>query len=294
MPRLVRLSLRKPARPALRLSLPSARRRWWPAIIASLLIHVLLFVVWRTEPWWPGVAGTPAVIALPPLESELRPGAPAPYYSSRERRSAGRRPPPQTPVTFEPGELQPPLEVPKLLPVDTTVPHAFGPVPRIGPGLANGRLWVQPLPLPPRELAQKLQRTNAELADSIVTATVQAYLDSIAREPGADRTTLPSWTKEIAGAKFGLDSKYIYLGGIRIPAALLALIPLPGANESKAFDRSQQLLEDLRQAARRAATTADFKEEIKQLRERKQQERDFLRAQQAEPDTLRPDSLRKE
>ena len=27
---------------------------------------------------------------------------------------------------------------------------------RIGPGLAEGRLWVRPLPLPPRELAERL------------------------------------------------------------------------------------------------------------------------------------------
>jgi hypothetical protein len=51
---------------------------------------------------------------------------------------------------------------------------------RIGPGLAEGRLWVRSLPLPPKELAKRLEKSHAELVDSAVTAIVQGYLDSIA------------------------------------------------------------------------------------------------------------------
>src|SRR5690606_39602140 len=49
---------------------------------------------------------------------------------------------------------------------------------RIGPGLARGKLWVRPLPLPPRELAQRLARSHSEIADSAVTAIVKAFLES--------------------------------------------------------------------------------------------------------------------
>src|SRR4051794_41554711 len=81
---------------------------------------------------------------------------------------------------------------------------------RIGPELADGRLWVRPLPLPPKELASRLSRTrHTELVDSAVTAIVQAYLDSIAADPSARSVGLPSWTTEVAGKKFGLDSSSI-------------------------------------------------------------------------------------
>src|SRR4029079_1405045 len=54
---------------------------------------------------------------------------------------------------------------------------------RIAPGLAQGRLWVRPLPLPPKELAQRLTRSRAELGDSGVTTIVQAYLHDSANTP---------------------------------------------------------------------------------------------------------------
>lgn len=154
---------------------------------------------------------------------------------------------------------------------------------RIAPGLAGGKLWVEPLPLPPKELAQRLQRSHAELVDSAVTATIQAFLDSIAADPASKAATLPSWTTTIAGKKFGLDSRNIYVAGLKIPAAVLALLHLPSGNQSKAFDRSGWLYEDLRFAAQRSANVADFKREIKEIRERKEQEREFDRNQRTAP-----------
>ncbi len=91
-------------------------------------------------------------------------------------------------------------------------------------------------------------------------------MDSIALEPGADHMKLPDWTTGEGGHKYGLDSKNIYIAGLKIPAAVLALIPLQGANESKAFNHADQLLADLRQAAVRAGNAAEFKDAIKELR----------------------------
>lgn len=156
---------------------------------------------------------------------------------------------------------------------------------RIAPGLAGGKLWVEPLPLPPKELAQRLQRSHAELVDSAVTATIQAFLDSVAADPASKALALPSWTTTIAGKKFGLDSRNIYVAGLKIPAAVLALLHLPSGNESKAFDRSGWLYEDLRFAAQRSANVADFKREIKEIRERKEREREFDRNQRTAPST---------
>ena len=137
--------------------------------------------------------------------------------------------------------------------------------------------------LPPKELAQRLNRSHAELVDSAVTAIIQSFLDSIAMDPASRAAKLPDWTTTIAGTKFGLDSKHIYIAGLKIPAALLALLPLPGANESRAFDRSQAMYDDLRYAATRSANLEEFKRTIREIRERTDRERELERNQRTPP-----------
>jgi hypothetical protein len=158
-------------------------------------------------------------------------------------------------------------------------------VARIGPGLADGRLWVRPLPLPPRELAQRLSRNRVELLDSAVSAIVQAYLDSIANDPATKNAKLPEWTTEIAGKKFGLDSKNIYIAGLKIPAAVLALLPISGGNidQNRAYNRLMDLRADLLYAAQRAQTMEEFKQIIREIRERKEREREFEKNQRTAP-----------
>jgi hypothetical protein len=163
-------------------------------------------------------------------------------------------------------------------------------VPRIGPGLAEGKLWVRPLPLPPRELAQRLSRGRAQLLDSAVTAIVQAYLDSIANDPASKNQGLPSWTTEIAGKKFGLDSKNIYIAGLKIPAAVLALLPIPAGNidQNRAYNHLMDLRADLIYAAQRAQTMEEFKTVIREIRERKEREREFEKNQRTAPPPEEP------
>jgi hypothetical protein len=161
---------------------------------------------------------------------------------------------------------------------------------RIGPGLAQGKLWVRPLPLPPEELAQRLTKSRAQLVDSAVTAIVQAYLDSIANEPATTDQGLPSWTTEIAGKKFGLDSKNIYIAGLKIPAAVLALLPIPAGNidQNRAYNHLMDLRADLMYAAQRAQTLDEFKQVIREIRERKEREREFEKNQRTAPPPKRP------
>ena len=143
------------------------------------------------------------------------------------------------------------------------------------------------MPLPPRALAERLEPSHIQLVDSAVTAIVQGYLDSIAREPGADHVPLPDWTTEVEGLKFGLDSRNIYIAGLRIPSVVLALLPIPASgNQSKALDKNGAwIAEDLRGAASRAADLDDFKQAIRELRERKQWEKDIEKAQRAGADS---------
>ena len=169
---------------------------------------------------------------------------------------------------------------------DSVIPRR-GPTGPIKPAAGDGRLWVRPLPVPPQELARRLSKTHIQLVDSAVTAIVQGYLDSIAREPGADQVALPDWTTEVEGRKFGLDSRNIYIAGLKIPAIVLALLPLPQAgNQQRALDHTGQwIADDLRRAAERANTLDEFKRAVQDLRERKKEARALDRAQREQPDS---------
>lgn len=130
-----------------------------------------------------------------------------------------------------------------------------------------------------------------ELVDSAVTAIIQAYLDSLAADPETRNAGPPSWTTTVAGKKFGLDARYVYVAGLKIPTAVLALLPFPHGNELKAFDRSYLLYDDLRRAATRAGNYAEFKKAIADIRARKEAERQFEENRRTPPaPPLTPDA----
>ena len=263
------------------------------ALAASAGVHLVLFLTVTIEGRLMEGPALPAprmtLIELPPYrDAEIT----APRPNPPERVTTPLTDPDDAPVAaLAEAPLEPPAGVPEA-PVDTAESAAPGRG-RIGPGFARGRLWVRPLPLPPRELAQRLTRSHTELVDSAVTAIIQTFLDSVALDPASRAAQLPSWTTTIAGSKFGLDSKWIYVAGLRIPAAVLALLPIPATgNESRAFDRSGEMYEDLRRAAQRAATLDEFKGAIREIRERKEREREFERNQRTAPEpvpSLEPD-----
>jgi hypothetical protein len=279
-----------PLRPQPDFKLPRPRRwsRWaWAVSIAA---HVALVLTWVIEGRVPELVKLEErPIVLVPLADSAR-VVEMPDHVAQSA-VGGREPRHQTP----PRRLPPAVPVPQVaevphvaIPVDTgpkpappTGPSRIG---RIGPDLGDGLLWVRPLPLPPKELAQRLRKTHTELVDSAVTATIQAFLDSVAREPATATAALPSWTTDIAGKKVGLDQKYIYLGGLKIPAAVLALLPVSGGtNQQKAFDRTNDLLTDLRIAANRATSLAEFKEAIREMQLRRDRQREFERNQRTPP-----------
>jgi hypothetical protein len=137
-----------------------------------------------------------------------------------------------------------------------------------------------------------LSQSRAELVDSAVTAIVQAYLDSIANDPANKKQGPPSWTTEIAGKKFGIDSKNIYIAGLKIPTVVLRFlsIPLPEGNidQNRAYRQFMDLRADLLYAARRAETMDEFKTVIRQIRERKEREREFDKNQRTAPPPEEP------
>jgi hypothetical protein len=94
---------------------------------------------------------------------------------------------------------------------------------------------------------------------------------------------------EIDGQKWGVDGAWIYLGGLKIPSAILALIPLPQGNydANKRNAELQRIREDIMQAARRAESMEQFKRYVKETRERKDAEREARKNQRVKPDSIR-------
>jgi hypothetical protein len=123
--------------------------------------------------------------------------------------------------------------------------------------------------------------------DSAVTARLRAFLDTMPRDSFAP-PEMPKWTTEINGRTWGMDGKWIYLGGLKLPAALLALLPFPQGNidQSRAANQLMQMREDIIQAARRSETREEFNQYVKELRKRKDQEREAKK--RAKGDTIIP------
>jgi hypothetical protein len=254
-------------------------------------------IAW-VEGWVPRLPPRPPqIIVLAPaqgpevVDMQFDTGRPVPGRAGRQRPSerlsgvprAPRRPvvpKPQAPAVLERPQAKPDTGI-------AVAPRRPVLIGRIRPELGEGQLWVRPLPLPPKELARRLSKSHVELVDSAVTSIVQGYLDSIAAEPASRDAGLPSWTKEIAGKKFGLDSKNIYIAGLKIPAAVLALLPIPAGNidQNKAYNHLMDLRTDLQYAAQRSATLDEFKDRIREMRLRKEREREFERNQRTPPDS---------
>jgi hypothetical protein len=282
-----------------RLELQLPRQRGWPlvAIAVSIVVHLLLFLG-PIESRFPTIERPPEqIVALPRMPAEQGDQPVVVYLAPREvggepgsaRRGVGRGSAPraatpraEVPALDQPAAVVPPADTGLEAAVPAAERRAYG---RVGPEYGQGILWVRPVPINPKDLARRLERDHFEQIDSAVTVIMQAFLDSLAAEPGANRAKLPEWVTTVAGTKFGLDSKWIYIAGLKIPAAVLALLPLPQGSIDR--DRDWNLLmdlrEDIQQAAQRADNTDEFKRAIREIRERKQRERDLERAQRETP-----------
>lgn len=299
-------------RPPPELGLPQRRARPWGAIAISVAVHSLLLLV-TINPWLPPrrPSDRPPLIPRPepsegPVAVEMVFLAPAEGQGTGEQSGVERATPPEAGTQPVPPPLQPvPQARPAAVVRDTGAftpvrpPVVPGPVSggvrRIGPALGEGGLWVRPLPLPPRELAQALtQRSHFELVDSAVSAIVQAYIDSVMNSPTRPGAPAPSWTTDIQGQTFGIDSKFIYLGPLRIPAAILALLPITGGGNGDLVEgrRMAAIRADLEYASRRAQTMDDFRKAIREIRERREQEREFERNRRSAPPPIPPDTSR--
>lgn len=162
----------------------------------------------------------------------------------------------------------------------------------LGARIGDGRLWVRPRDAIAAAIASALDaqpadaETHVERLDSAVAARIYAFLDTLPRDSMSPARP-PSWVTEIDGQTWGIDGSWIYLGGLKLPTAILALLPLPQGNydESRRAAELQRVRADILQAARRAETADQFRRYVRETRERRNAERERERNQRIPPDS---------
>lgn len=249
-----------------------------------MLLHALAITALLTIPMH--VLHPPTFITLTPLDPDDR--SLPPYGGPR----AGGGPPGGIRPTVPPGGRG--AGAGAALRPDTVVPPLTAPMPWIarGPMPGDGRVWVSPRPALPRRVADALYGAP-ENQDSLAVRRLRAMVDSlnILIDAMQRERQRPTWTKEVAGRKFGIDSQFIHIAGIKIPVFALNLLPVdwPQANwgEMERAEQLRDMREDLLQSARRTETLRDFRRYVGELRARKDAEREAARRvkEHQQPDT---------
>jgi hypothetical protein len=130
-------------------------------------------------------------------------------------------------------------------------------------------------------------KSATQQIDSMLSDRIKVHNDSAAalgeREPG-------DWTfKSKDGQEWGVDQKYIRLGPVSIPDAVLAVLPINHLGENPEMGQRERQLNamrsDIMQGAQRQLNEDDFRRAVKDVRERKEKEHEELLKlqQQAKP-----------
>lgn len=207
------------------------------------------------------------------------------FLGTREVRAKGptiqttkREPPPEVAALPPPPAAPSPPDTAPTLPAYDPNASRIAPAPQVG----DGRLWVSPRPGLPAAVADAIygdtavQHTAAINRLKAMVDTLNQVMDQEQREHRR-----PSWT--VGGTpekpEWGIDSAYIHIAGIKIPTTVLAGLGYlfkGGGNFDEAMRQRQidYMRADILQAAARAQSLAQFRRYVRELRERKQAERD--------------------
>lgn len=174
----------------------------------------------------------------------------------------------------------------------------IGEAPVLRPSYGSGSVWVGPLegrlgvtgPSPD-------PATHVARVDSAVRARIVALIDTMPPDSFGVATS-PDWLTEIDGKKWGTDGSWIYLGDVRLPAAVLALLgflPLPQGNyEMMKQERELARVRDqIMRQAQQMETNSDIRRYIQEIRKRRDREREEARQRalaeaQAKRDSIKP------
>jgi hypothetical protein len=261
----------------MKLRRPSAA---WITSIAIHLVVALIFVqaIVMRHPFFmlfgrpspPPVVEHIGFLVLPqPVKKSA--GSPTPGRSGGDGASKKVNvvPMPQAPVTV-PTTITPPKGPPTASTTPSTGPlvGGGGPLRGIQPRYEDPRVWTTP------DRVSSAPKTVAQRLDSLVVGDIAAFNDSVARARGGRAPG--DWTFQKNGQKYGIDSKYIRLGPVSIPTAILALLPLNVTGNPTTYERNKTLNsrhDEIFEQAQRAINDADFDKAVKSIRERKERER---------------------
>lgn len=143
-----------------------------------------------------------------------------------------------------------------------------GPGTGMVPSYSDARIWAAPGEFTP------LPKSPRQVVDSVIDVAVGAYIDSVAtatanrgREPG-------DWTYGKGDTKWGVDPRWIHFGKVKVPTALLAMLPINAqANPSWNARERAATRWDIDFHAQRSLTEDEFKKSVKRIRERVERER---------------------
>jgi hypothetical protein len=223
---------------------------------------------------------------LPPFGG-VRPG---PSSGNRLGRGKVRPAPPLVAVEQPPDTTE---SAPQALPAPA--PAAARPGLVLSPGVGDGRLWVNPRPALPEDIADAIYEDRAP-RDSVIVRRLRAMVDSLNVIIDSEQREhrMPSWVARGEDGKpvWGLDPKGLYVAGIKIPTPVLALLGslLPPGNYDEAV-RQRHLADmraDIMQAAARTENLEMFRRYVRELRARKQAERDADRRQRGDSTKATP------
>jgi hypothetical protein len=114
---------------------------------------------------------------------------------------------------------------------------------------------------------------------------VRAHNDSL----GPARKAPGDWTTNIGGNKWGIDQKFIHLGPVSIPTAVLAVLPLNVTANPIDNDRMVNAHgAEIQQQANRMLTEEQFNKMVKEERLRKQKEHDEAKQKQQQQQASPP------
>jgi len=259
-------------------------RAWLVTAAIHVLAVVLFFTVNLAAPW-----RKVEYVVLPPRDfgdslvfvpgtRELRAKGPTIVSTRRE-------PPPDSAAPSPPPAVPSPPDTGPTLPAYDPNASLVAPAPQVG----DGRLWVGPRPGLPAAVAEQLYGDTAQRRTAAIDrlkAMVDTLNQVIDQEQRERRR--PSWT--VGGTPgnptWGIDSAYIHVAGIKIPTAVLAalgyikmaggksLLPQGNFDEDRRNRQLADMRADILQAAARAQSLAQFRRYVRELRDRKQAERD--------------------
>ena len=266
---------------------PAGPQRSGPALVVSVILHAFLVVAIlealavpaQLRSWLQGTEATVAprerisylVIAPPPPPPPPGPATPGRAGGDGRRGSAERSTVIEAPPAVPSG-----LPVPSGAPTSTedigTGPVIGGGGPRRGvqPSYGDPRVWVSPGPLVSEP------KTATERLDSALVSSLEAYRDSLAAARGPAGRRPGDWTIERGGQKYGMDEKFIRLGPISIPTAVLAALPLNVQGNPVLMEREKRLnmmRAEILEQAQRGLNEQEFRDAVKSIRERKERER---------------------